>query len=99
MLLAGDTMLRRELLLVLFVLVGWGSAGCRGEAAPSPLRPGAQMIQGAAAPSGESLQTSQNAIHGRNLRRDSHESFLAIYNNPEEGISFRYPRNYSLEEG
>jgi len=24
---------------------------------------------------------------------------LATYHNPEEGISFRYPRNYSLEEG
>jgi hypothetical protein len=24
---------------------------------------------------------------------------LSTYHNPEEGISFRYPRNYSLEEG
>jgi hypothetical protein len=34
------------------------------------------------------------------LHRDTpHDAFLSTYNNPEEGISIRYPRNYSLEEG
>jgi hypothetical protein len=34
------------------------------------------------------------------LHRDTpHDAFLSTYNNPEQGISIRYPRNYSLEEG
>src|SRR5258708_33549659 len=38
--------------------------------------------------------------HASPLHKDApHESFLSTYHNPEEGISFRYPRNYSLEEG
>jgi hypothetical protein len=92
-------MLRRDILLVLIAVVNWSSVGCRGEAAPSPLRPQAKISSGSAAPIHEARQTSRNATHARNFRKDSHESFLATYNNPEEGISFRYPRNYSLEEG
>src|SRR5258708_31004785 len=38
--------------------------------------------------------------HASPLHKDApHESFLSSYHDREEGISFRYPRNYSLEEG
>src|SRR5882762_3950653 len=95
------TMLRRNLLFVLIAGVGWvGFAGCRGEAARSPHATRAQMNSGAAVPINEAGHIPRKATHSRPLRRDTpHESFLATYNNPEEGISFRYPRNYSLEEG
>jgi len=94
-------MLRRNLLFVLIAGVGWvGFAGCRGEAARSPQAMRAQISSSAAVPINEARQIPRNATHARPLRRDTpHESFLSTYNNPEEGISFRYPRNYSLEEG
>jgi hypothetical protein len=58
------------------------------------------QMSSSAIPINEARQIPRNATHARNLRRDNpHESFLSTYNNPEEGISFRYPRNYSLEEG
>lgn len=94
-------MLRRNLLFVSIAAVEWiGSAGCRGEAARSPRTVQAPISSGGAVPSKEVRQIPRNATHVRPLRRDTpHESFLSTYNNPEEGISFRYPRNYSLEEG
>src|SRR6267142_1725962 len=94
------TMLRRNLLFVLIAGVGWvGFAGCRGEAARSPHATRAQMNSGAAVPINEGGHIPRNATHSRPLRRDTpHEAFLSTYNNPEEGISFRYPRNYYLEE-
>ena len=94
-------MLRRNLLFVLIVGVGWVSfAGCRGEAMRSPHSMPAQMSSSAAIPINEARHTPRNATHRHSFRRDTpHESFLSTYNNPEEGISFRYPRNYSLEEG
>jgi len=96
-------MLRHNLLFVLFVLIAaveWmGSTGCRGEAARSPHTAQAQISSSAAVPIHEARQIPRSATHSP-LRRDtSRESFLSTYNNPEEGISFRYPRNYSLEEG
>ena len=94
-------MLRRNLLFVLIAGVGWVVfAGCRGEAARSPHVTRAQMNSGAAVPINQGGHIPRSAIHSRSLRRDTpHESLLSTYNNPEEGISFRYPRNYYLEEG
>src|SRR6267142_902331 len=94
------TMLRRNLLFVLIAGVEWVGLGCRGEAARPPHTAQPQISSSAAVPITEARQTSRSATHARRLRRDTpHESFLATYHNPEEGISFRYPRNYSLEEG
>jgi hypothetical protein len=95
------TMLPRNLLFVLIAGVGWvGFAGCRGEAARSPHATRAQMNSGATVAMNEAGHIPRNATHSHPLRRNTtHESFLSTYNNPEEGISFRYPRNYSLEEG
>ena len=94
-------MLRRNLFFVLIAGIGWvGFAGCRGEAARSPHATRAQMNSGAAVAINEGGHIPRKATHSRPLRRDTpHESFLSTYNNPEEGISFRYPRNYYLEEG
>src|ERR1700688_1208672 len=38
--------------------------------------------------------------HGRPAAKGApREAFLSTYSNPEQGISFRYPRYYALEEG
>ena len=38
--------------------------------------------------------------HPHTPRKEAHqESFLSTYNNPDNGVSFRYPKNYVLEEG
>jgi hypothetical protein len=38
--------------------------------------------------------------HGRPATKGaSREAFLSTYSNPEQGVSFRYPRYYALEEG
>lgn len=92
-------MLQRKLLMVFIAAVECGSAGCRGEAAPSAHRLQAQIGSSAVAPISETQETPRNATRTRSFHRDLHESFLSTYNNPEEGIAFRYPRNYSLEEG
>lgn len=79
--------------------------GCRGEAAPSkPL----VRTQASARTSSSVSDASQTSFAGNHVRTPhgdaSHkdtarEAFLSNYNNPEQGISFRYPRNYSLEDG
>lgn len=94
-------MLRSNLLFVLVAGVAWtGSAGCREEAERSPHAMRAQISSNVAVPIDETRQLPRNATHARPPRRDAlPESFLSTYNNPEEGIAFRYPRNYSLEEG
>jgi hypothetical protein len=94
-------MLRHNLVFAVIAAVEWiGSAGCRGEAARIPHTAQTQASSGAAVPINEARQIPRHSTHGRPPRRDTpHESFLSTYNNPEEGISFRYPRNYSLEEG
>jgi hypothetical protein len=93
-------MLRRNFLYVLIAAVPWmGSAGCRGAASSAHTVQG-QISSNAETPISDTRQTPRNVTHTRPLRRVTpHESFLSTYNNPEEGISFRYPRNYSLEEG
>jgi hypothetical protein len=74
--------------------------GCSGEAARSAQTTRAQASSPAADPGKNAGQASLAARHARPLHKDaSHETFLSTYHNPEEGISFRYPRNYSLEEG
>jgi len=94
-------MLERRFLIAVFIAVGsMKLAACSGEAARS-----AQISPAQRSSMGRSSTKNANeaSFAGRNThaaRKDApHESFLSTYNNPEEGISLRYPRNYSLEEG
>src|SRR5712664_4918330 len=93
-------MLRHNLVFAVIAAVEWiGSAGCRGEAARIPHTAQTQASSGPAVPINEARQIPRHSTDGRPLRRDTpHEAFLSTYNNPEEGISFRYPRNYYLKE-
>jgi hypothetical protein len=81
----------RPFILLMVAVGSMELAGCGGEAARSAQAPRA---------SSNSRQASLAAGHARSSNHDApHEGFLSTYHNPEEGISFRYPRNYSLEEG
>jgi hypothetical protein len=94
-------MLRRKLCIVFIAAAEWmASAGCREQAAISTHAGQAQVSSSAAVPNNEYRPATRNGTRARPSRSDAqHQSFLSTYNNPEEGISFRYPRNYSLEEG
>jgi hypothetical protein len=94
-------MLERRFLIALFIAMGSVRlAACSGEAARS-----AQISPTQRSSMGTSSSTNANAASF--VARNTHlphkdaprEAFLSTYNNPEEGISLRYPRNYSLEEG
>src|SRR6266404_6383441 len=92
------TMLRRKLFIVLMVAVGSiGLTGCGGEAARSA------QTQASSAGAGPNKNISQASLATRPARPSrkefAREASLSTYHNPDEGISFRYPRNYSLEEG
>jgi hypothetical protein len=100
-------MISQKLLLALIVTVcSIKLIGCRGEAAPSKhlALPQDSPISGK-----DASQTLFAGNHARPLHRPLHreaphrdtsrEAFLSTYSNPERGISFRYPRNYALEEG
>ncbi len=88
-------MLRCKLLIVLMLVLGSiGLAGCGGEAARS------QTSSAAARPNTSRNQTAFATRPTHPPRREfAREASLSTYHNPEAGISFRYPRNYSLEEG
>jgi hypothetical protein len=93
-------MLGRRLFVVLVAAVGsMQLAGCGGQAAQSAQTPRAQTSSTAAGTSKNEGQASLAARPARPLHQDAREAFLSTYNNPEAGISFRYPRNYSLEDG
>jgi hypothetical protein len=94
-------MLRRKLFIVLTIAVGsMELTSCGGEAARSAQPTHVQT--GLAAPS-PNKDTSQAAFAARPThpprKEFTREASLSTYHNPEAGISFRYPRNYSLEEG
>jgi hypothetical protein len=94
-------MLGRMLLITLAVVIGSiGLAGCGGNAARSAQT---ARIQASSAVAGSNKGTSEASLATRPARpprKDlGREVSLSIYHNPEEGISIRYPRNYSLEEG
>src|SRR5713226_9850112 len=82
-------MLRRKLFIVLMV-GSIGLTGCGGEAAQST------QTQASSAGAGPHKNISQARPSRKEFAR---EASLSTYHNPAEGISFRYPRNYSLEEG
>jgi len=66
---------------------GLGLAGCSGRAAS----PGKNERSSAVAATGGTKRRAAKAT--------PREAAFSVYNEPEYGISFRYPRNYALEEG
>ena len=95
------TMLERKLLIALITAIGsMNAAACGGQAARSAPTAHARTGASAAGSSMKASETSFASDSPHHFRKDaSREAFLSTYNNPEEGISLRYPRNYSLEEG
>jgi hypothetical protein len=93
-------LVRRFCIALIISLASIKLAACSGEAARS-----AQLAhtQRSSTTNGSTKNTDETSFVSRNahhFRKDApHETFLSTYNNPEEGISLRYPRNYSLEEG
>jgi hypothetical protein len=83
---------KRSLTLVL-LLIAIGVSGCRDtHAGLAPSR-----SSSAVAPSGKSSAAAQaHALIAS--RHSSRDSSIALYNNPSYGISFRFPRNYAVEE-
>jgi hypothetical protein len=68
---------------------GVGLAGCSSKAA-LPARKAPELTKPRlAAPSNQPERAAKPAAR---------ESALSIYSNPEYGVSFRYPRNFALEE-
>ena len=94
-------MLKQKLLIVLLTTIGsMELAGCSGQVARSTQMSHAQATSNSADPGRNGSEASFIAKNSHHFRKDPpREAFLTAYNNPEEGISFRYPRNYSLEEG
>jgi len=91
-------MLQRKLFMVL--LVGVGSmelSSCGGETARSAQTQASPVVSAANKNTRQAATASSPARAAR--KEFAREAPLSIYHNPEAGISFRYPRNYSLEEG
>jgi len=81
----------------LFAVLVAGAAGLRG-------CPGNGSHPAAAAhPQGKAITSPEYDLVGRHERPATkhrpQETVLSSYSNPQEGISFRYPRYYALEEG
>lgn len=85
----------RTLLLTSLVTSTIGLTGCPGDGThpTTATRPNASVT---ASPDKSHDLVSR---HPRPALKTPRESFLSTYSNPEEGISFRYPRYYALEEG
>jgi hypothetical protein len=94
-------MLERRFLAALLVAIGsMKLAACSGEAARSAQISPTQRSSVGTSSSKPASEASFVARYTHPSRKDApREAFLSRYNNPEEGISLRYPRNYSLEEG
>ncbi|HLZ93185.1 MAG TPA: hypothetical protein VKQ28_15865 [Candidatus Acidoferrum sp.] len=95
-------MLERKLLAALTVICGsLGLTGCWGDAARSVEAPRTLKKPAAASEDRNPIEADPAGKRPHRGRRASAypEGFLTTYHNPEAGILFRYPRNYSLEEG
>jgi hypothetical protein len=79
----------RQLIFFAFMLgvIGSALAGCSGRAAS----PEKGWRSATAAPIRETPRISAKAA--------LHEGAFSVYNEPEYGVAFQYPRNYALEEG
>ena len=74
---------RRPLLILLFLNPAWLSGCNRSDARPPSPRPSSARGQTLTTPLG---------------KRPPRDSVLSTYRNPEYGVSFRYPRNFELQE-
>jgi hypothetical protein len=83
--------------LLVLTVISTAAAGCGGETARSAQPIHSQLSP--AAPPSKQTETSLPASHAHRRRETPREALLSTYHHPEQGISFRYPRNYSLEEG
>jgi hypothetical protein len=77
----------KRFILLIVGVSGVGLAGCSGRAAS----PGNNARSSAAAATGGTQRGAAKAT--------PREAAFSVYNEPEYGVSFRYPRNYALEEG
>src|SRR5256714_3967280 len=64
-----------------------------------PLRQTAEVSSVTALPAQLHRQLSGNDRSHLATKRTRRELAISTYNNPGYGVSFRYPRNYTLEEG
>jgi len=89
------------LIIVLSVLLsGLALSGCHtthafphaNAAASRPAPPAASSAKPSDAPSSEPIPSHVS-------KHPARDSEFAVYHNPDYGVSFRYPRNYALEEG
>ena len=90
--------MRKSLYVVLsLAVIAVSQAGCSGDAARAQRWDGrGSTLSGTA--NEHSLMPRPEHTHSP--RREAHEeALLSLYNNPDEGLSLRYPRNYVLEEG
>jgi hypothetical protein len=91
-------MLQRKLFMVLLAALGSIElSGCGGEAARSAQTQASSAVPAANKNTRQAATASSPAHASR--KEFAREAPLSVYHNPEAGISFRYPRNYSLEEG
>lgn len=90
--------MHKSLFVVLSVtLIAVSLAGCPGDSARAQ-RWDSGSSTPTRAPNAQAFTPKPE--HPHSPRREAHpEAFLSAYNNPDEGVSFRYPRNYVLEEG
>jgi hypothetical protein len=93
------TMSDQKLLIALITAIGsLNLAACGGQAARSAQIAHSRTTSNVSAPN--TSETSFPSGNPHHFHKDaSREMFLSTYHNPDEGISLRYPRNYSLEEG
>src|SRR5580704_6162344 len=77
------------ILFLSLIASGVGSAGCSSKAALPARR--------APEPAGPKLAPPSKQPE-RAAKPAARESALSIYSNPDYGVSFRYPRNFALEE-
>jgi hypothetical protein len=75
----------KDFLIVILGVSGLGLAGCSGRAA-SPERNAHNAVAVGSSPRTVAKATPREAA-------------FSVFNEPEYGIAFRYPRNYALEEG
>jgi hypothetical protein len=80
---------RQQILLLSFAVLGAYEAGCSSKAALPEKR--------APEPAGPRLAPPSRQPE-RAAKLAARESALSMYSNPEYGVSFRYPRNFALEE-
>ena len=91
-------MLRKKLFIVLLAAVGsMELSGCGVESARSAQTQASSAVPAANKNTRQAATPSSPAHAPR--KEFAREAPLSIYHNPEAGISFRYPRNYALEEG